>query len=158
MIVSTGAAADMFSRMSLAIISFFIEFKARHIYFAGVAGTILFRFGMFWLIQIQKYNVHYWCKCLSLIFKCFSIFAHTRLCWNGYCDSDFGIFKNVVAHTIGSGFRRAFTTREVISMHFCNLKIFRGNEMTFFFRFASGYSLFMLFQGNFAFLIGPFIG
>lgn len=47
MIVSIGAAADMVSRMSLAVISYFIVFKARHVYLAGVVGTILFRFGRF---------------------------------------------------------------------------------------------------------------
>lgn len=45
MIVSIGAAADMSSRMFLAILSICIHFKARYVYLAGAVGTILSRFG-----------------------------------------------------------------------------------------------------------------
>lgn len=45
MIVATGAAADMTSRVFLAIMSLFIEIKARNVFWAGTIGIILIRFG-----------------------------------------------------------------------------------------------------------------
>lgn len=47
MIVSAGAAADLFARVFLAVISYFIPIKARNIYLIGAVATIIFRFGMF---------------------------------------------------------------------------------------------------------------
>lgn len=47
MIVSIGAAADLGSRIFLAIMSLMVETKARNIFLAGAIGIILVRFGIF---------------------------------------------------------------------------------------------------------------
>lgn len=44
-IVATGAAADMSSRMFLALMCFWFQIKARTVYLAGVIGSIIARFG-----------------------------------------------------------------------------------------------------------------
>ncbi|XP_055300591.1 uncharacterized protein LOC129567563 [Sitodiplosis mosellana] len=108
-IVAVGAAADMFSRMSLAVISFFIAFKARHVYLAGAVGTITFRFVFL--------NIHNYIGMIIIT----AILGYLR----------------TLMHT-----PLALVFGEYLPQE----------------RFASGYSLFMLFQGNFAFLVGPVIG
>lgn len=44
MIIAGGAAADLFSRVFLAIMSLCIQVKARNVYLAGAIFTILSRF------------------------------------------------------------------------------------------------------------------
>lgn len=44
LVVTTGAAADMFSRIFLAIMSLFVEIKARNIFLAGAIMIIIVRF------------------------------------------------------------------------------------------------------------------
>lgn len=51
MIVATGAAADMSSRVFLAVMSLFIEIKARNVFWAGAIGIIFLRFGILQLKQ-----------------------------------------------------------------------------------------------------------
>lgn len=46
MIISIGAAADLGSRLFLAIMSLCVQVKARYIYLAGAALTVIARFGM----------------------------------------------------------------------------------------------------------------
>lgn len=45
-IISAGAAADLSSRIFLAITSFFIQIKARYVYLTGAIATIFIRFSM----------------------------------------------------------------------------------------------------------------
>lgn len=45
MIVSIGAAADLGSRIFLALTTFCIQVKARYLFLIGVIATILFRCG-----------------------------------------------------------------------------------------------------------------
>lgn len=40
-----GAAADLFSRIFLAVVSLFIHVKARYVYLVGAVATIGARFG-----------------------------------------------------------------------------------------------------------------
>lgn len=47
MIIAIGAAADLGSRVFLAIMSLFVRAKARYIYLAGAAMTVAARIGMF---------------------------------------------------------------------------------------------------------------
>lgn len=44
-IIAAGAAADLGSRVVLAVLSMFIQVKARYVYLAGAVGTIAARFG-----------------------------------------------------------------------------------------------------------------
>lgn len=45
MVVSAGATADLCSRVFLAIVSYFVQVNARHIYLIGAIATIIIRFG-----------------------------------------------------------------------------------------------------------------
>ncbi|XP_055300651.1 monocarboxylate transporter 14-like [Sitodiplosis mosellana] len=109
MIVATGAAADMTSRVFLAIMSLFIEIKARNLFWAGAIGIILLRF----------------------------VFLNMTS------------FSGMIVIVAILGFLRTWL-HVPISLIFAE---YLPKE-----RFPTGYSLFMFFQGNFAFLVGPFIG
>lgn len=48
-IIAVGAAADLGSRVVLAVLSMFIQVKARYVYLAGAVGTIAARFGNYFI-------------------------------------------------------------------------------------------------------------
>lgn len=52
LIIAVGAAADLLSRVFLAVLSICIVVKARYVYLAGAALTIIARFGK----QCLKYS------------------------------------------------------------------------------------------------------
>lgn len=47
MIIAFGAAADLGSRVFLAVMSLCVQVKARYIYLAGAALTVIARFGTY---------------------------------------------------------------------------------------------------------------
>ncbi|XP_055300044.1 monocarboxylate transporter 14-like [Sitodiplosis mosellana] len=109
LVVSIAAAADLGSRIFLALSTFCVQIKARNVILIGVIATIIFR----------------------LVFLTI--------------DS----FSGIVAVVIVLGFFRTFlhvTVPLAFADHLSHT------------RFASGYGLYMFLQGNFSFIIAPFIG
>ncbi|XP_031623601.1 monocarboxylate transporter 14-like [Contarinia nasturtii] len=109
MIVSCGSAADLASRVCLAIISLFVEVKARNIFWAGSIAVVLTRFVFLNITSVSGMVV------IVAVLGFFRTWLHVPISL---------VFADHLAPE----------------------------------RFPAGYSLFMFFQGNFAFLIGPFIG
>lgn len=63
-IIAAGAAADLGSRVVLAVLSMFIQVKARYVYLAGAVGTIAVRFGNYFISfrSAVIYKFHFFCS------------------------------------------------------------------------------------------------
>lgn len=130
MIVAIGAAADMSSRMFLAVMSLCVQVRARYVYLSGAVGTIFFRFGEY-KTENNVFQVRVLCHSLFSVF----LYIHD--------------FIPMAIITAIMGFLRTW-------LHVPLALVF--GEYLPQERFSSGYGLFMFIQGNFAFIIGPFIG
>lgn len=164
LIVATGTVSDFAARIGLALLSAFFALEPRYIYLAGAMGFLITRFGMHfgtyrtiqsYLELFGKYNF------ISCVY---SIFVHIQFQWNdGDCSFSWDISH---INTCAGQFDlcRAFATGEVNqkqSLVFFATDIFINQSNNFEFlvcRFAAGYGLFMFFQGNLMFLLGPIVG
>lgn len=108
-IVAVGAAADLFSRLFLAVVSFFIPVKARHIYLVGATVPIFLRFGM-----PSVGNKHARERILNN-HDFFSVLHRKWFYWNGCDHSGTRILSNICTCTYPPGGRRVLATRKVIS-------------------------------------------
>lgn len=81
MIIALGAAADLLSRVFMAVMSLCVQVKARYIYLAGASFTCIARFGLhhffpFHLITLlQRESLFKFCYVFSLNFL-FSVFLN----------------------------------------------------------------------------------